>query len=150
MALTLRRERAAVPVSDALLETHFALYAGYVKNTNTLTDALKERGSSTPAAEVMLLAQKDDRTAGKAPEELATMITQDASLLDDLKKTSAKLAEPTRQALGKAGADVETARLDLESAKKEVDVAVRSQRLAAARAVWRHRRLVCCATVGTL
>lgn len=49
-----------------------------------LTAALEERNSKTPAAEVMILAQKDDRTAGKAPEELATMITQDASLLEDL------------------------------------------------------------------
>jgi hypothetical protein len=49
-----------------------------------LTDALKERGSKTPAAEVMLLAQKDDRTSGKAPAELAEMIVQDPSVLDDL------------------------------------------------------------------
>lgn len=49
-----------------------------------LTAALEERGSKTPAAEVMLLAQKDDRTSGKSPAELADMITQDASLLDDL------------------------------------------------------------------
>ncbi|MFM2153893.1 MAG: hypothetical protein RL199_2328, partial [Pseudomonadota bacterium] len=27
-------------ISDGLLETHFALYAGYVKNTNTLTEQL--------------------------------------------------------------------------------------------------------------
>lgn len=50
----------------------------------SLTAALEERNSKTPAAEVMILAQKDDRTAGKAPAELATMITQDASLLEDL------------------------------------------------------------------
>ncbi len=49
-----------------------------------LASALKERGSKTPAAEVMLLAQKDDRTSGKSPEELATLITQDESLLADL------------------------------------------------------------------
>jgi hypothetical protein len=49
-----------------------------------LADALKECGSSTPAAEVMLLAQKDDRTKGKSPDELAGMIDTDKALVKDL------------------------------------------------------------------
>lgn len=54
------------------------------KKLAPLADALKERGSSCPPAELMLLAQKDDRTAGKSPDELAQMITADPSLVDDL------------------------------------------------------------------
>jgi hypothetical protein len=49
-----------------------------------LADALKACGSSTPAAEVMLLAQKDDRTKGKSPDELAEMIGADKTLVKDL------------------------------------------------------------------
>lgn len=54
------------------------------KKLAPLADALKKRGSSCPPAELMLLAQKDDRTAGKSPDELAQMITSEPSLLDDL------------------------------------------------------------------
>jgi hypothetical protein len=50
------------------------------KKLAPLADALKERGSSCPPAELMLLAQKDDRTA----DELAQLITSDPSLLEDL------------------------------------------------------------------
>lgn len=49
-----------------------------------LASALKDTGSSTPAAEVMILAQKDSRTAGKSPDELVEMIKGDTSLVADL------------------------------------------------------------------
>jgi Fe-Mn family superoxide dismutase len=37
-------------ISDALLETHFALYAGYVKNTNLLTEQLMAQAKEGKAA----------------------------------------------------------------------------------------------------
>jgi len=70
-------------ISDHTLEIHFGLYAGYVKNTNTLTEQLVELGekgqAGTPAyAELtrrlpvallvpdQIYAQEQDRRSGRS------------------------------------------------------------------------------------
>lgn len=50
-----------------------------------IKDALSKLGrDDISAKEVATLAQKDDRTHGKSPEEIAKMIDEDDTLLDDL------------------------------------------------------------------
>ena len=49
-----------------------------------LQSALDEKGSSTPAKDILVLAQKVKRAAGKSPQELADMIRQDESLVSDI------------------------------------------------------------------
>ncbi len=49
-----------------------------------LEEVLTEFGWDTPAGEMLLLAQKDERTRGKSPEELAGMLREDGALYDDL------------------------------------------------------------------
>lgn len=49
-----------------------------------LQAVLDEKGSSTPAKDVMILAQKVKRAAGKSPQELADMIKQDEALVSDI------------------------------------------------------------------
>ncbi len=52
--------------------------------------------SDISAGEMLLLAQKDDRTHGKSPDELADMLKADTSLYDDLEalKPGGKLDKP--------------------------------------------------------
>lgn len=45
---------------------------------------MDENGWTEDPGSLLLLAQKDDRTKGKSPDELADMISQDDSLYDDL------------------------------------------------------------------
>jgi hypothetical protein len=49
-----------------------------------LKDLMAEQGWDEPVASIMMLAQKDDRTKAKSPDELADMMSQDPSLYDDL------------------------------------------------------------------
>lgn len=64
-----------------------------------LQSTLEEFGWDIPAGELMLLAQKDDRTAGKSPDELSTMLRDDTSLYDDLEayKPGGKLDRPAKE-----------------------------------------------------
>jgi hypothetical protein len=85
-----------------------------------LADALKECGSSTPAAEVMLLAQKDDRTKGKSPDELAEMIGADKALVKDLEalKPGGELDRAYKE-FGVGGEDSKTVPKDEEEETDE-------------------------------
>jgi len=49
-----------------------------------LDDVMKEYGWDIPSADLIVLAQKDERTQGKTPDELASMLRDDPSLYDDL------------------------------------------------------------------
>lgn len=51
---------------------------------NKLQDLMTEYSWPEDAESILLLAQKDDRTKGKSPDELADMIRGDTSLYDDL------------------------------------------------------------------
>ena len=51
-------------ISDAVLETHFALYAGYVKNTNALTDELMKQAKEGKAAGTNLAYAEMTRRLG--------------------------------------------------------------------------------------
>lgn len=54
---------------------------GTLKN---LDDLMKEYGWPLSAGTLLMLAQKDERTRGKTPDELTEMIRADTSLYDDL------------------------------------------------------------------
>jgi hypothetical protein len=43
-----------------------------------------EMGFSMSPAEILIVAQKDDRTKGKSPQEVADMLRTDETLYDDL------------------------------------------------------------------
>lgn len=49
-----------------------------------LEDYLKAEGVEATVEEVVLAAQKDDRTHGKKPAELVQMFTEDPAILEDL------------------------------------------------------------------
>jgi hypothetical protein len=49
-----------------------------------LADVMREYNWPLGAEKAMVLAQKDPRTAGKTPEELASMMREDQSIYDDL------------------------------------------------------------------
>lgn len=49
-----------------------------------LSDLMAEQGWTEDPGSVLLLAQKDDRTQGKTPEELAAAFREDPSLYDDI------------------------------------------------------------------
>lgn len=49
-----------------------------------LEDLMVEQGWDEDPGALIILAQKDDRTAGKSPDELAEMMRSDPSLYDDL------------------------------------------------------------------
>lgn len=61
-------------------------------------DALKAEGADLSARDAMKYAQFDDRTKAKTPDELAAMIADDPSLIEDLiaekeKQTGGEKAE---------------------------------------------------------
>lgn len=66
---------------DALSALNEAESSGKLK---PLADLMVEMGWDEDPGSLVLLAQKDDRTAGKSPDELATMMRDDPSLYDDL------------------------------------------------------------------
>lgn len=49
-----------------------------------LDEVMAEFGWPTKSGDIIMLAQKDDRTKGKSPEEIANMLREDPSLYDDL------------------------------------------------------------------
>lgn len=49
-----------------------------------LDEVMTEFGWPTKSGDLLMLAQKDDRTKGKSPEEIADMLRADPSLYDDL------------------------------------------------------------------
>lgn len=58
--------------------------AGESGKLDALKSLMDEMGWPTSGEELIMLAQKDERTRGKSPEELAQMIRDDNSLYDDL------------------------------------------------------------------
>jgi hypothetical protein len=52
-----------------------------------LQQVLDDHGWPTPAEDFLMLAQNDDRTKGKSPDELADMLQGDGSLYDDVEAT---------------------------------------------------------------
>lgn len=85
--------------------------AGKLKALQVVMD---DMGWDEPAGAVLLLAQKDDRTKGKSPEELASALREEPSLYDDLvaMKPGGALdrapappppAEPSEEDVGAAG-----------------------------------------------
>jgi hypothetical protein len=78
------------PASDLAAE---AESSGKLK---PLEDVMTEMGWPIPAGEMLLLAQKDERTRGKSPEEIAGMLREDTSLYADLEayQPGGKLDKP--------------------------------------------------------
>lgn len=52
-----------------------------------LEEVIAEEGYPVTAEALLEMAQQDDRTHGKSPEELADMLRADSSLFDDLEAT---------------------------------------------------------------
>lgn len=71
-----------------------------------LQSVLDDHGWPTDAGTLIMLAQNDDRTAGKSPDEVADMLRSDETLYDDLEAT-----KPGGK-LAKKHPDVETPKED--------------------------------------
>jgi hypothetical protein len=80
-----------------------------------LQKVLDDRGYDCDAGTLLMLAQNDDRTAGKSPDELADMLEQDQSLYADLDATKpggklekhADVETPAEDAVEGPGAEAE-------------------------------------------
>ena len=61
-----------------------------------LQSVLDDHGWDTSAGTLVMLAQKDERTRGKSPDEIADMVSEDPSLYDDLEayQPGGKLDKP--------------------------------------------------------
>ena len=86
-----------------------------------LQQVLDDHGWPTPAEDFIMLAQNDDRTAGKAPDELADMLQADGSLYDDVEATKPGGALAPKGKTGAEGSSAEEASEDPAEAAAEGD-----------------------------
>jgi len=59
-----------------------------------------EMGFSMSPSELLIVAQKDERTAGKSPQELADMLRTDETLYDDLEALASGKLEQMKADMG--------------------------------------------------
>jgi hypothetical protein len=65
-----------------------------------LKAALSESGSTMNPADFFILAQKDSRTRGKSPAELAKMLSEDAALAEDVEAIASGKADKMKADMG--------------------------------------------------
>lgn len=65
-----------------------------------LADLMREEGWPLGAEKAMVVAQKDPRTAGKTPEELAALMREDSSIYDDLEAMDSGALDKAKSDMG--------------------------------------------------